>query len=398
MQLAALIAAWPMKILSREYVFAAWTAAAVLILSGCSESQTTSAANNERQAPITVSVILEPAYQPQLIQAAGSVAASARIEAASRLAAYIEEIPVKEGDLLQKGDVLFKLDSKDVLAAIHAADGKLKAAQAALKDAELDREKIDALYREGLVSNNDWRKATLKRDGARADLAQAQGFASAAHGELEYIIGKSPREGRAVRVLRRAGDMAVPGLPIVVLDSEEAPKFEFRVPQSAAQYAKPGVIGRVKLDGINEPLEVVIENASASADPLARTYFVRAGFKALASREAASVRPGMFGRIEITAGKASRRFVPESALTRLGGLAGAFVLQTCRHADAGQNQCAYFHWLRLGTRENGLAEVLAGLEDLGNSPVRFVDRPKHQLTDGDRVTEADSRVQTGDQQ
>ena len=386
MQLAALIAAWPMKILSREYVFAAWTAAAVLILSGCSESQTTSAANNERQAPITVSVILEPAYQPQLIQAAGSVAASARIEAASRLAAYIEEIPVKEGDLLQKGDVLFKLDSKDVLAAIHAADGKLKAAQAALKDAELDREKID------------WREATLKRDGARADLAQAQGFASAAHGELEYIIGKSPREGRVVRVLRRAGDMAVPGLPIVVLDSEEAPKFEFRVPQSAAQYAKPGVIGRVKLDGINEPLEVVIENASASADPLARTYFVRAGFKALASREAASVRPGMFGRIEITAGKASRRFVPESALTRLGGLEGAFVLQTCRHADAGQNQCAYFHWLRLGTRENGLAEVLAGLEDLGNSPVRFVDRPKHQLTDGDCVTEADSRAQTGDQQ
>ena len=144
MQLAALIAAWPMKILSREYVFAAWTAAAVLILSGCSESQTTSATNNERQAPITVSVILEPAYQPQLIQAAGSVVASARIEAASRLAAYIEEIPVKEGDLLQKGDVLFKLDPKDVLAAIHAADGKLKAAQAALKDAELDREKIDA--------------------------------------------------------------------------------------------------------------------------------------------------------------------------------------------------------------------------------------------------------------
>ena len=101
-----------------------------------------------------MSVILEPAYQPQLIQAAGSVAASARIEAASRLAAYIEEIPVKEGDLLQKGDVLFKLDSKDVLAAIHAADGKLKAAQAALKDAELDREKIDAALYTGDGSGN----------------------------------------------------------------------------------------------------------------------------------------------------------------------------------------------------------------------------------------------------
>ena len=87
------------------------TAAAVLILSGCSESQTTSAANNERQAPITVSVILEPAYQPQLIQAAGSVAASARIEAACRLAAYIEDIPVKEG-IYSKGDVLLSLTPK----------------------------------------------------------------------------------------------------------------------------------------------------------------------------------------------------------------------------------------------------------------------------------------------
>ena len=57
-----------------------------------------------------------------------------------------------------------------------------------------------------------------------------------------------------------------------------------------------------------------------------------------------------------------------------------------------------FIGLRLGTRENGLAEVLAGLEDQANSPVRFVDRPKRQLADGDRVTEADSRAQTGDRQ
>ena len=95
---------------------------------------------------------------------------------------------------------------------------------------------------------------------------------------------------------------------------------------------------------------------------------------------------------------ALRRLHPAKQLPFGQACSAAFVLQTCRHADAGQNQCAYFHWLRLGTRENGLAEVLAGLEDLGNSPVRFVDRPKHQLTDGDRVTEADSRAQTGDQQ
>ena len=111
---------------------------------------------------------------------------------------------------------------------------------------------------------------------------------------------------------------------------------------SAAQYAKPGVIGRVKLDGINEPLEVVIENASASADPLARTYFVRAGFKALVSREAASVRPSMFSRIEITAGKASRRFVPESALTREADWRGRICFANLSPMGTGLNQSPIF--------------------------------------------------------
>ena len=89
------------------------------------------------------------------------MAASARIEAASRLAAYIEEIPVKEGDLLQKGDVLLSLTPKMCLLRFTPQTAKLKAAQAALKDAELDREKIDALIGEGLVSNNVGAKQRL---------------------------------------------------------------------------------------------------------------------------------------------------------------------------------------------------------------------------------------------
>lgn len=98
----------------------------------------------------------------------------------------------------------FKLDPKDVLAAIHAADGKLKAAQAALKDAELDREKIDALYREGLVSNNDWRKATLKRDGHRQIWRRPRDLPALRMGSLNTLL-----ESRLVRAVL-CGCCAVP--------------------------------------------------------------------------------------------------------------------------------------------------------------------------------------------
>ena len=51
MQLAALIAAWPMKILSREYVFAAWTVAAVFFLFWRRGTHNKTAGQKQRPGP-----------------------------------------------------------------------------------------------------------------------------------------------------------------------------------------------------------------------------------------------------------------------------------------------------------------------------------------------------------
>lgn len=358
---------------------AAIAIAAAAGLAGCSGEE--SAARREAApAPLEVRLAAAPAPRPRTVEAAGTVAAEDRIELTSRIAAYVEALPAREGDAVREGDVIARLDKRDVEAALHAAEAKLAVARAALRDAELDREKIDALYRDGLVSNNDWRKIHLKRDAAKADLGTAEGLAQAARNQLRYVEIRAPRDGRIVRVLRNTGDMAVPGLPIAVLDTESAPKFEFRVPQSAADVVRPGAEGVVDLDGRAEPVAVVIERVSASADPIARTYFARAAFGDDAVKIA---RPGMFGRIRIASGEAVRRFVPASALTRLGGLEGVFVAEPC-----GGRTCARFHWLRIGERDAAEAEVLAGLERVPAS-ARFVDAPPANLADGAEIAGAD---------
>lgn len=205
-----------------------------LALSGCGKDEAP-LQKPQMELPVEAVEIVAPSSIPQSITALGEVVPDHRVEAASRLSAYIETIPKKEGDLVKAGDVVARLDSRDVEAGVRTAAAKVAAAAAAAKDAALDHEKFSALYQEGLVSETDWRKVSLKNEAAQSDKRQAEAMLAAAKAQLAYTTVRSPIDGRVARVLKREGDLALPGLPIVVVDSEANPKVEFSIPQNQRQ-------------------------------------------------------------------------------------------------------------------------------------------------------------------
>ncbi|MDO5531471.1 efflux RND transporter periplasmic adaptor subunit [Sutterella sp.] len=343
---------------------------AAVLAAGCTEK--TEAPVIVEAAPVSVAAVSAGTGFPVEIQAAGSVVADLRVEAASRLAAYIRDVPHREGDRVKKGDVVARLDPKDVDAAVRTASAKVEVAKAALRDAELDQSKYSALYKEGLVSNNDWRKVTLKRDSAKSDLEQARAALANAEGERVYVTVTAPADGTIVRVARREGDMAVPGMPIVVIDSDADPRFEFEVSQKARASVRPGVVANVLVDGFEKPFTGEVERVTESADRISRSWLARVKFPAEVSAE---LRPGMYGRVLIHGeGETSRAWVPLEALTNRGGLDGVFVISDGR---------ARFQWLRIGEKRDGRAEVLAGVK----GDERLVRNPTEFLVDGARVRE-----------
>ena len=299
---------------------------------------------------------------------AGSVVADTSTRVASRFSAYVRALPKKEGDVVRIGDVLVELDSRDVTAAISAAQGKVNAARAAAKDAADDFAKYSVLYKDGLVSNQNWRKIQLRNEGAKADLAQAEAMLSVARTQADYLTIKAERDGHVASVLKHEGDLALPGLPILVTDTDAGAKFEFHVPEEFKGKILPGMPATIAVEGVKDVLVGRIERVSESADRISRSYLARAVFEG-----APAVRPGMYGRLTATLGEGTRPAVPACAVTERGGLTGVFVVENGR---------ALFHWLKLGTRTTDSAEVLAGLA----GGEMLVSNPSALLYDGAPVT------------
>lgn len=316
---------------------------------------------------------------PSAYEVAGSVAADERVEIASRIPAYIREVAVKEGDAVKKGEALVRLDDAEIEAAVRSAEAQVFAARAASRDAAIDAEKYARLYKDGFISEQDLRKANLKRDASASTLKEAEAFLTQAKNQRRYVVLASPIDGRVAKRLRRAGDMAAPAFPILVIESERAPRFEVHVPETRLADIKPGMRASVEISG-RHAVGASVELVGSSADAATRTFLVR-----LQLDEGAQAAPGEFGRARFKAAEPARPAVPESAVAVRGGVEGVFVVRDGRAA---------FTWLRLGRRTSDavgsgdIVEVVAGLK----GDELLVDRPSERLSDGDsvRVAEAPS--------
>lgn len=339
--------------------------ALAMLLAGCGrdEAPVVPAAKTWQLPVISVS-----AGAPLEYTAIGSVVSDQRVDVASRLSGYIRELNVQEGDRVRRGQVLARIDAADVEGNIRQARAGMAAAESARDDAKVDVERFQALFAKGNVSESEMRKVRLRQDAAQEALNQARAAFEAATAQRDYTEIRSPLDGVVVARVKRAGDLAVPGAPILTLETGRGLLFETAVTERQVARVVVGKPVVVRIDGLDAPLTGRVQRVVASADPVTRSYPVK-----IALPDAAGLLPGMFGRADFVVGETAVPVVPASALVERGGLRGVFVLDA-----AGK---ARFRWLRLGREWPDRVEVTAGL--VAGERVVAVEEPA--LREGDAV-------------
>lgn len=303
--------------------------------------------------------------------AVGSVVSDQRIELASRLSGHIRDILVQEGDQVRRGQVLARLDAADVEGGIRQAQAGTGAAEAALRDAQIDLERFQRLFERGSVADNELRKVRLKFEAAREARNQARAGLDIALAQRAYAEIVSPVDGMVVARHKRAGELAVPGAPLLTLESGRGLLLETFVTAGRVAAIADGQPVRVNIDGLSAPLKGTVSRVVRSGDPVSRSHQVK-----IALPETAGLMPGMFGRAAFGLGASSAPMVPRRALVERGGLTGVFVLD-------GESR-ARFRWLRIAREWPDQVEVSAGL----TANERFVAAPVPALRDGDLITAA----------
>lgn len=178
---------------------------AVAALTGCSqrEQQEEKAARFETMMVSKQDISLEQSY-PAQIEGRLSVKIIPRVEG------HVSQICVKEGQRVNKGQVLFVIDQATYQAEVMAAEANVTVAQAAVETAQLNYDSRQTLYARKVVSDYELRTATANLSMAKAQLQQAEAQLQSARTNLSYTMLRSPSDGVVGNLPFRTGDLVGP--------------------------------------------------------------------------------------------------------------------------------------------------------------------------------------------
>lgn len=146
-------------------------------------------------APVTVAPVAI-GDMAVILSAPGTVEAQATVAVKSRVDGQISEVLFKEGDLVTKDQILFRLDDRLILAQIKQAEANIKRDQATLADALATLERRNVLVQKRIASEAAMDTAKAIVEALRASIAAGQAALEAQRTQLDYLVIRAPLEGR----------------------------------------------------------------------------------------------------------------------------------------------------------------------------------------------------------
>lgn len=241
----------------------------------------------------------------------------------------IASLLVKAGDHVRSGQVLATIDDREALVGLQRGQGQVNQAEAEMRNAKSNFERTRDLQSKGFVSKAALDSAQEQFNAAQA--AQVQAVAGARQASLEHGFTRvtAPFDGWVMQTLSDAGDLAVPGHPILSLYAPQPLRVVVQVPASRTQAIKTSRKTSILLDDPQKGQTRIVpisKTALPSADPVTQTTEWR--FE-LSTKDATSLVPGQQVRMEFAQSDqdagAGKLVIPGSALVQRGELNAVYV-------------------------------------------------------------------------
>lgn len=252
---------------------------------------------------------------PQIAEAVGTVQPQFKTTVSARVTANIIELPVAAGQHVHKGDVLVRMDDRDMRAKRQQAQEALRRAEATRDLAQSDFERDKALFEKQVIPKSEFDQTALRLKTSTADVAGLEQAHHDAEVTLGYAVIRSPYDGIIVDKLSDVGDLAAPGKPLLTMYESGRLWLEAAVPEEQAGDLHMGKPYQVRLDSLDKKMEGRLVEIVPSADTSSRTVTARVTIPHIENAF-----PGLFGRMLIPVGERARVMIPQSAVLRVGQL------------------------------------------------------------------------------
>jgi multidrug efflux pump subunit AcrA (membrane-fusion protein) len=359
---------------------------------GCERHDAAPGARATAAAPVAVGVeTATPTVVPEALEAVGTVRSWKQSVLSSKIVAAVVAVHVREGQVVEPGQVVVELDDRDVraqLARAHAAlreaqsgleevdrsiDGAERAVEGALAQEQLARithDRMRQLVERELIARQDHdeaaarlRVATAESAGAREAKAALQARRRQAQARIEQARAEvdnarvmagharlvAPGTGVVAARTVEVGNLAAPGVPLLTFE-EERYRLEVTVNESDIARLRLGQRADVAVEAAGVAMAGAITEIVPAADPLSRTFLVKIDLP-----RARGLRSGVYGRATFAVGERRALLVPRTAVSTQGQVEGVYVV--------GTGDVARLRLVKTGKGRGDRVEILSGLAD-----------------------------------
>ncbi|MGB3851086.1 MAG: efflux RND transporter periplasmic adaptor subunit [Tunicatimonas sp.] len=303
------------------------------------KSQEKEVAAKEATILIKIAEVTETEFA-DFVEAVGSTFAYESAEITPNVTEVVQKINFRDGQAVQKGDVIVVLRYSEESA-------RLRSARASLQEQDREIERLTGLVKSGAAAVSALDARNTQKQVAEQQIQQFQA-------QIADRIIRAPFDG--VLGLRNisAGSLVSPQNVITTIDNLGTMRVDFTVPEVYLGQIKAGLPIMTRSQAYPErTFEGTIAEIDTRVDPASRSVRVRAEVP----NEDRLLKPGMLLYVALALEKSQARTVPERSLIQDGDKKFVFKVEqdSVRKTE-----------VALGRRKPGYVEVTSGLE-LGDS-------------------------------
>ncbi len=157
------------------------------------------------------------------------ISSDAIIDIYSRVTGYVAKKYINEGDLVEKGQMMYKIDDTEFRQQVQAAKAALESAKAQFANAQLEVQKLTPLVEKGIISPYELDAAKSNRTALEAGVEQAQANYDNAMTNLSYTEIRATHKGILGYTFASSGElvMASQKLTEIAIDGIASGYFSF---------------------------------------------------------------------------------------------------------------------------------------------------------------------------
>jgi len=185
--------------------------------------------------PVQVAVAVQQ-DMPRRIESIGAVQALRTVSVKSQVDGVIAQLHFQEGDEVQAGDLLARLDQRPFENSLRSARAELANARATASQAQADFERYEKLDAQAAISKAEYIQYVTGNEIARAQVQAREAAVANAELQLSYTEIRAPISGRAGQRLLHEGALVKANdnsFPIVTINQLAPVAVAYAVPEAA---------------------------------------------------------------------------------------------------------------------------------------------------------------------